>query len=81
MALTSRSVSCVVVAPELEAGEYWGYSEVADFLGIDVATVRVYRARKQMPEGVHVGGTWIWKADDIREWHRGRPGPGNWASP
>lgn len=66
------------MAPELEAGEYWGYPEVAKFLEVDVATVRSYRTRGQIPEGIQIGGTWIWRADDIRKWHAERPGPGFW---
>lgn len=70
--------------PDLGA-EWWTTSDVAAYLGLNVATVSAYRARGQMPPpDMTVGRTHMWRPERIVSWARtrkragvgGRPKPG-----
>ena len=53
--------------------EWWTTSEVAAYLGLNVATVSAYRARGQMPEpDMTVGRTHVWHPETIITWHEAR---------
>jgi aminoglycoside phosphotransferase (APT) family kinase protein len=57
--------------------EWWTTSDVAAYLGLQVATVSSYRLRGQMPEpDLILGRTHVWHPSTIMAWHRDRPGPG-----
>jgi hypothetical protein len=57
--------------------EWWTTSDVAQYLGVRVATVSSYRKRGQMPEpDLTVGRTHMWRPVRIVEWHKVRPRPG-----
>jgi hypothetical protein len=59
------------------AAEWWTTSDVAAYLGVQVATITNYRKREQMPApDVTVGRTHMWKPARIIEWHEARPRPG-----
>lgn len=63
-------------APDPSA-EWWTTSDVAAYLGLQVATVSSYRLRGQMPQpDLTVGRTHVWRPSTIISWHRGRPRPG-----
>jgi len=63
-------------APDLNA-EWWTTSDVATYLGVQVATVTNYRKRNQMPApDMTVGRTHMWRPSRIVEWHDSRPRPG-----
>ncbi len=63
-------------APDPSA-EWWTTSDVAAYLGLQVATVSSYRARGQMPQpDLTLGRTHVWRPSTIIAWHRGRPRPG-----
>jgi hypothetical protein len=52
-------------------------SDVAAYLGVQVATVTNYRKRGQMPASdMLVGHTHVWRPARIVEWHGTRPRPG-----
>jgi Helix-turn-helix domain len=58
------------------AAEWWTTSEVAAYLGVQVATVTNYRKRGQMPApDMTVGRTHMWRPDRIIGWHGDRPRP------
>jgi hypothetical protein len=64
------------VAVDLNA-EWWTTSEVAAYLGVQVATVTNYRKRGQMPTpDMTIGRTHVWRPARIVEWHQARPRPG-----
>jgi predicted DNA-binding transcriptional regulator AlpA len=66
----------VTAAPDPNA-EWWTTSEVAAYLGVQVATVSGYRNRGQMPEpDMTLGRTQAWRPGTIIEWHASRPRPG-----
>jgi predicted DNA-binding transcriptional regulator AlpA len=66
----------VTAAPDPDA-EWWTTSDVAAYLGVQVATVSGYRNRGQMPEpDMTLGRTQAWKPASIIEWHASRPRPG-----
>ncbi|MFD0596174.1 helix-turn-helix transcriptional regulator [Catellatospora coxensis] len=66
----------MTVAPD-PAAEWWTTSEVAAYLGVQVATVTNYRKRDQMPQpDLTVGRTHMWKPSRVIAWHEGRPRPG-----
>jgi predicted DNA-binding transcriptional regulator AlpA len=57
--------------------EWWTTSDVAEYLGVQVATVSNYRKRGQMPEPDEtVGRTHMWRPRRVIEWHEARPRPG-----
>lgn len=59
--------------------EWWTTSDVASYLGVKSATVSAYRARGQMPApDKKLGRTQLWRPRTILDWHRSRPGSGNW---
>jgi predicted DNA-binding transcriptional regulator AlpA len=63
-------------APD-SAAEWWTTSDVAAYLGVQVATVTNYRKRQQMPPPDQtVGRTHVWQPHRIIEWHSNRPRPG-----
>jgi hypothetical protein len=56
---------------------WWTTSEVAAYLGIQVATVTNYRKRGKMPTpDMPIGRTHVWCPARIVEWHQARPRPG-----
>jgi predicted DNA-binding transcriptional regulator AlpA len=58
--------------PDLDA-EWWTTSDVATYIGVNVATVSAYRARGQMPEpDMTVGRTHVWRPARVVEWHESR---------
>jgi len=60
--------------------EWWTTAEVAAYLGVRPATVSTYRMRGQMPQpNRKLGRTQLWRPQTIIEWHRSRPGRGNWS--
>lgn len=65
-------------AAQLDAGEYWGVPEIAEFLGIAEGTVRDYIAdpARKFPEGVKIGGRKVYSAEKVRAWHAERRGQG-----
>jgi hypothetical protein len=64
------------VAADLNA-EWWTTSEVAAYLGVQVATVTNYRKRGQMPTpDMTIGRTHVWRPARIVKWHQARPRPG-----
>jgi predicted DNA-binding transcriptional regulator AlpA len=66
----------VMTAPDPDA-EWWTTSDVAAYLGVQVATVSGYRNRGQMPEpDMTLGRTPAWRPASIIEWHASRPRPG-----
>lgn len=66
----------VSLGPDVDA-EWWTTSDVAEYLGVRVATVSTYRKREQMPKAdVVIGRTPAWKPARIVEWHANRPRPG-----
>lgn len=65
-----------VMAPDPTA-EWWTTTEVAEYLGVRVATVSTYRRRGQMPvPDQSLGRTHVWHPERIIAWHEGRPRPG-----
>jgi predicted DNA-binding transcriptional regulator AlpA len=59
------------------SAEWWTTKEVAAYLGVRVATVSTYRARRQMPApDMTVGRTHVWRPTAIIAWHEARPRPG-----
>lgn len=57
--------------------EWWTTSEVAAYLGVQVATVTNYRKRGQMPApDFTVGRTHMWRPPRVIQWHSSRPRPG-----
>jgi hypothetical protein len=53
--------------------EWWITSDVAAYIGVNVATVSTYRARGQMPAPDQtVGRTHMWRPGRIIEWHEAR---------
>jgi hypothetical protein len=57
--------------------EWWTTSDVAEYLGVQVATVTNYRKREQMPApDLTVGRTHMWRPARIMSWHGSRPRPG-----
>lgn len=57
--------------------EWWTTSEVAAYLGVQVATVTNYRKRDQMPPPEKtIGRTHVWRPRQVIEWHSKRPRPG-----
>ena len=57
--------------------EWWTTSDVAEYLGVQVATVTNYRKREQMPPpDMTLGRTHVWRPSRIVEWYRSRPRPG-----
>jgi predicted DNA-binding transcriptional regulator AlpA len=66
----------VTTEPDL-AAEWWTTSDVAAYLGVQVATVTNYRKRNQMPQpDLTVGRTHMWKPAKVAAWHEARPRPG-----
>ena len=62
--------------PDMSA-EWWTTSDVAAYLGLQVATVSSYRMRGQMPEpDMTLGRTHVWRPSKIIAWHKARPRPG-----
>ena len=58
--------------PDLTA-EWWTTSDVATYIGVNVATVSAYRVRGQMPlPDMTVGRTHMWRPARIVEWHAAR---------
>lgn len=56
---------CVSGSPSVEA-EWWTTSDVADYLGVAVATVTNYRKRGQMPApDATVGRTHMWRPTNV----------------
>lgn len=65
-----------VTTPDPQA-EWWTTTDVAAYIGVQVATVVTYRKREQMPApDMTVGRTHMWRPARIIEWHAGRPRPG-----
>ena len=59
------------------AAEWWTTSDVAGYLGVQVATVTNYRKRAQMPApDLTVGRTHMWRPARVIEWHKARSHPG-----
>jgi hypothetical protein len=59
------------------SAEWWTTSDVAAYLGVQVATVTNYRKRGQMPPpDMTVGRTHMWRPARIVRWHESRPRPG-----
>jgi predicted DNA-binding transcriptional regulator AlpA len=57
--------------------DWWTTTDVANYLGVAIATVSSYRARGQMPEPDRtIGRTHVWSPRRIIEWHDNRPGHG-----
>ncbi len=53
--------------------EWWTTSDVAAYLGINVATVSAYRTRGQMPQpDMTVGRTHMWHPERIISWNKAR---------
>jgi aminoglycoside phosphotransferase (APT) family kinase protein len=70
------SVASYQPTPDPSA-EWWTTSDVAAYLGLQVATVSSYRLRGQMPEpDLTIGRTHVWRPSRIIAWHRERPRPG-----
>jgi predicted DNA-binding transcriptional regulator AlpA len=66
----------VTASPDPDS-EWWTTSDVALYLGVQVATVSGYRNRGQMPEpDMTLGRTQAWKPATIIAWHASRPRPG-----
>jgi predicted DNA-binding transcriptional regulator AlpA len=69
---TSRRLVQMSTAPD-PTSEWWTTSEVAAYLGLNVATVSAYRARGQMPKpDMTLGRTHVWHPGTIITWHEGR---------
>ena len=59
------------------SAEWWTTSDVAAYLGVQVATVSQYRKRGQTPEpDLTVRRTHLWRPAGIVAWHGSRPRPG-----
>ena len=55
------------------SSEWWTTSDVAAYIGVNVATVSAYRSRGQMPApDMTVGRTHMWRPTRIVEWHEAR---------
>ncbi|MGH3218624.1 MAG: hypothetical protein ACRDPY_07925 [Streptosporangiaceae bacterium] len=55
------------------AAEWWTTSDVAAYIGVNVATVSTYRIRGQMPAPDQtVGRTHMWRPRRIIDWHKTR---------
>jgi len=49
--------------------EWWGTTDVAEYLGLKPATISSYRGRGQMPEqDMMVSGIPMWRPATIRAW-------------
>ncbi len=60
-----------------QSAKWWTTSDVAAYLGLQVATVSSYRLRGQMPEpDMTLGRTHVWRPSKIITWHQNRPRPG-----
>ncbi|WP_248965990.1 helix-turn-helix transcriptional regulator [Sphaerisporangium perillae] len=46
----------------------WGVEEVSDFLGVPVATLYVWRHRRQGPKSRRVGRYLRYAPEDVRAW-------------
>lgn len=58
--------------PDLSS-EWWTTSDVAAYIGVNVAAVSAYRSRGQMPApDMTVGRTHMWRPGRIIEWHEAR---------
>ncbi|MGW3608055.1 helix-turn-helix transcriptional regulator [Micromonospora sp. NPDC005161] len=57
--------------------EWWTTSDIAAYLGVQVATVTNYRKRSQLPQPDQtVGRTHMWRLSRVIAWHEQRPRPG-----
>lgn len=64
--------------PEVKDDDMWTTTQVAKYLGVQLATVSSYRGRGQMPApDMTIGRTHVWRAGRIIEWHKNRPRAGN----
>jgi 8-oxo-dGTP pyrophosphatase MutT (NUDIX family)/predicted DNA-binding transcriptional regulator AlpA len=62
--------------------EWWTTTDVAEYLGVRVATVSTYRKRGQMPApDQSLGRSHVWRPSRIIAWHEGRPRPGTGGRP
>lgn len=58
------------------AAEWWTTSDVAGYLGVQVATVTNYRKRAQMPAPRSDGRPYAPRPARVIEWQASRPHPG-----
>src|SRR5262245_4495852 len=78
---TGHNHGVTTPAPNRDA-EWWTTSDVAAYLGVQVATVSMYRKRGQMPEpDLTIGRTHVWRPERIVTWHQARPRPGTGGRP
>lgn len=62
--------------------DWWTTTDVAEYLGVRVATVSTYRKRGQMPApDQSLGRSHVWRPERIITWHEGRPRPGTGGRP
>lgn len=56
----------------------WRAERCADYIGVKRATWIAYNARRTKewpaPRPTYVGRTPLWDAEEVKQWHAGRPG-------